>query len=825
MKAPPWNCTLDAILNQGAYFVVSGFGTQKQVLAKTHTLLREGIGSLQGSEARRTIERNGFGGMHKVLPAAQIGALRDFVMPELRPDLLSLACQIGRELFQIEEEFFIDDYTILRINYPYLAAMQAPKTAENPGIGRVGERTRQHNNANRVTDPVYDPRSYHNNEPPPAWAHGPHQDTWTGHSRLGVNLWWAIESVPEDASMVFYPELFGQRLDPDPRSLYLKAGQTLPQPTNMSLRCGEMLIFNPEMLHGTHLNTSDRTRLALSSRLNPRAPRFDPNCFYAREFWHSSRNIEANSYDRVIHFPRADNLDYDTDWGAGPGDVVEPDVITLQGTVSSDGWLEVCPSARICSGTKALVRPNTSPDVLLMRGKERVYAVQAQCPHLNIALADGFHNDESIWCPAHAVAFSLQSGRSSCESLSLKTYEVREEQETVWLRIPLEPGEAPTAALQTFAVHPLKSRPRLTVNILTRDSEDRLERLLSETSSYSDQVLVGVDTASMDGTIEIAKRHADLVYQFSHSGQLAAARMLPFEYASGDWILSIDDDESFESSFESLAPALLTQRYVTHYWFPRKWITNMDPWERLDGPLWFPDWQLRLFRNDRTLVWKPARPHSGYCVQGPGYYEARTNILHFEPMLRDARFREQKRKLYLEMGADPRADEQFGFGPDTPRVAAEVGVRSESMSQPRTRQATIAEAEHPFTMPTRPWKSTILKVDMPASAGVGEPIVAKVLARNSGAVAWAPFCGNRSAYLQLGSHLLDGAGQLIQWDMPRVPVSQFVAPGETALFLYCIDAPITPGQYLLEFDFVSEYECWFADCGSSVLRTALEVVP
>src|ERR1700741_4306813 len=102
LNARPWNCTLDSILRQGAYLVVSRFGTQEQVLAKIRTLLLEGIESLQGNAARRTMERSGFGALHKVLPAAQIGTLRDLVMPQIRPDLLSLACEIGRNLFRLE---------------------------------------------------------------------------------------------------------------------------------------------------------------------------------------------------------------------------------------------------------------------------------------------------------------------------------------------------------------------------------------------------------------------------------------------------------------------------------------------------------------------------------------------------------------------------------------------------------------------------------------------------------------------------------------------------------------------------------------------------
>jgi nitrite reductase/ring-hydroxylating ferredoxin subunit len=433
------NRVLTAILERGTYLSLSRFEGQEELLAKTHALLREGVELLQGSAARRIVEQRGFGVLHEVLAADQIGPLRDHVMPQVRPDLLALACRIGRGLLGIEGDFFVDDYTILRVNFPYLAALKAPLNAENPGIGRVDAKTREQSRVARVVDPVYDPKGYHNNEPPPAWAHGPHQDTWTGHSRYGVNLWWALDEVPEECSMVFYPETFGRAFQADPRSLYLSAGYPLPKPRKMALQRGEMLVFNPEMLHGTHLNTSNVTRLALSTRLNPYRPTFDSNCFYAREFWQSSHDIEAGRFDQVVRFVRSENLNR-APVGTLAEQTVEPDVINVP---AAEGlWQAICPSERIAAGGKLLLRCQGCDDVLLLRGHQKLHAVQAHCPHLKISLADGYHDDRAIWCPAHAVDFSLSTGRSSCAALSLRTYDVEERDGTIRVRIGAKDGDA-----------------------------------------------------------------------------------------------------------------------------------------------------------------------------------------------------------------------------------------------------------------------------------------------------------------------------------------------------------------------------------------------
>ena len=51
-----------------------------------------------------------------------------------------------------------------------------------------------------------------------------------------------------------------------------------------------------------------------------------------------------------------------------------------------------------------------------------------------------------------------------------------------------------------------------------------------------------------------------------------------------------------------------------------------------------------------------------------------------------------------------------------------------------------------------------------------------------------------------------------------------VEPGESARFLLDFLAPGDPGEYVIEWDLVSEGECWFADCGGGTARALLRVV-
>jgi nitrite reductase/ring-hydroxylating ferredoxin subunit len=336
--------------------------------------------------------------------------------------------RVAREVLGLDQGFFVDDYTIMRVNYPYEVALQAPPEAENPGIGRMDPATRARAQKAKVIDPVYDPRGYHRQQPPAAWAHGPHLDTWTGHSRGGVNLWWAIGDVVAENSMFFYPELFGLPLAPDPRSLYLREGRPLPAPTPQPLDAGEMVVFNPEILHGTHLNVSGRTRVAASTRINAHRPAFDPTCFHAHEFWHASEDLDRGDLDTITRFPRAEHL--------GPAPVAPtladgpaaPLRIALDaGAADPGGWHDVAPSAALVGGGKlVLTAPDGSSAWTLCRTRHGVRLVGGRCPHLGTDLADGHHDDDHLYCPAHAVRFSLADGTSDSPLLTLPVAEARD---------------------------------------------------------------------------------------------------------------------------------------------------------------------------------------------------------------------------------------------------------------------------------------------------------------------------------------------------------------------------------------------------------------
>jgi hypothetical protein len=354
---------------------------------------------------------------------------------------------------------------------------------------------------------------------------------------------------------------------------------------------------------------------------------------------------------------------------------------------------------------------------------------------------------------------------------------------------------------------------------MTKDSEHRLPRLVSQLYEFADEVIIGVDASSRDNTWKVARQWGDRVYRFRLRGQTGPARQLVFDYATGDWIFSIDDDELVEDDFGSVVRDLIAKPGITHALFPRKRLVGVDPCAFAYAPPWYPDWQLRLFRNDRMLAHKPSRLHTGYWVSGPGIWDPRAAILHFGPMEMDDAARVRKADFQRKRGFDI-SPERFlvpNSVPSRPARMPEIGVR-----RPSGRGLVFPKIHSlPRFLPPE-WRADILSIDCVGSALPNGQMTATIRVRNSGSLAWMPRNG-RLPVISLGLHLKDEAGAMLRNGWCLFSVTQPVLPNTVATFIVPFRAPETSGRYVFEWDMVSEGECWFAQLGGTTLANSLIV--
>jgi hypothetical protein len=204
---------------------------------------------------------------------------------------------------------------------------------------------------------------------------------------------------------------------------------------------------------------------------------------------------------------------------------------------------------------------------------------------------------------------------------------------------------------------------------------------------------------------------------------------------------------------------------------------------------------------------------------GPGCREDRTTILHYELLVLTEAERQAKVALYRAHGSAEGFQAPAG-GERRPLVPGPA----KGAPRPRARAGRLLDGVEPVPErpATPPWGAT-LEARVPESARRGEAVVAEVVARNTGRLDWLPPAGPWPQ-LHLSHHVLTTAGLLVRRDGERIPMPRIVAPGESARFLFNFRTPDEPGSYLLEWDLVSEGECWFAECGGRTARVRLEVV-
>ena len=363
-------------------------------------------------------------------------------------------------------------------------------------------------------------------------------------------------------------------------------------------------------------------------------------------------------------------------------------------------------------------------------------------------------------------------------------------------------------------------RPTLTVGVLAHNAAALLPRFLPQASGFADELIVGVDEASTDGTLEVARGLADVVFRFRHERLHTPARNLLLRYATCDWILALDHDMSVDGRFPTLLPELLADSRYDAYAFPRKWL--VAPLEYLRAAPWYPDWHLRLFRNDPRRVYYPTRIHAGYRVMGTPCFEDRAAFLHYHLLIRGDAERAARMTLYREYGSGGLCEEYYDPPRDTPRARVEIPPLPPPSRIPERTGRVVDEIIDLDALPEFPgWRARLEPAPLPPMRASAR-ILTEVVATNTGTLSWLPT--NRfpsSPLLNLSYHLYRGE-QVVQRD-ERFPIPRVVDPGESTRFLCVLPAPSEPGEYRLEWDMVSELECWFAQAGSTPASVTLTV--
>lgn len=152
----------------------------------------------------------------------------------------------------------------------------------------------------------------------------------------------------------------------------------------------------------------------------------------------------------------------------------------------------------------------------------------------------------------------------------------------------------------------------LSVLLICRDEADRIEACLQSVAGWADEIIV-LDSGSHDGTVEIARRYTDRVFQTDWPGY-GAQRQRALDQARGDYVFSIDADEratpalrdEIDAALTATQPAFVNWQLRWQFWFLGAPIRH----GRFSSP------QTRLLRR-QGLSWPPRSVHEAPAL-APG---------------------------------------------------------------------------------------------------------------------------------------------------------------------------------------------------------------
>lgn len=153
---------------------------------------------------------------------------------------------------------------------------------------------------------------------------------------------------------------------------------------------------------------------------------------------------------------------------------------------------------------------------------------------------------------------------------------------------------------------------KLSVVINTFNEEKNIERAIKSVS-WADEILI-CDMYSDDDTAVIAKKLGAKIIFHKRVGFVEPARNMAISKADGEWVLVLDADEEIPGSLADKIKEIVSKDgVVTFVEIPRLNIIFGKP---LKASMWWPDYNIRLFKKD-SVTWG-SKIHSKPKTQGQG---------------------------------------------------------------------------------------------------------------------------------------------------------------------------------------------------------------
>jgi hypothetical protein len=365
----------------------------------------------------------------------------------------------------------------------------------------------------------------------------------------------------------------------------------------------------------------------------------------------------------------------------------------------------------------------------------------------------------------------------------------------------------------------------LSVCCLTSDPGARVAAIMRQLRPVAEEIVVAVDSRLDPQHLGRYAEYADrlLRYEFVDSTEQAAHYIV--SQCAGDWILRIDGDEVIAPGLVERLPELTGVRDVLRYWLPCRWLFP-DARHYLAQPPWHFS-AARLVRNDPATLWHDGISHSQFEPAFPSVHLGE-GFYHLSLLVHDLAYREAKVARYLSIQSPhsrrvlemdlnafyvPERDRTFGIAPvpvppvDHAAIDEVLAAAGEEQPGPPVEEVPmwswgeIQRAWPRRTLPEEAYRGEIEAFERAPRLYAGQQRPLTVRVTNTGTEHWPGL--NREPWIKLAHRWRapDGSARGTSVDT-CLPAS--LAPGADALVPVTIEAPMSAGRHMLEFELVHE---------------------
>jgi hypothetical protein len=382
----------------------------------------------------------------------------------------------------------------------------------------------------------------------------------------------------------------------------------------------------------------------------------------------------------------------------------------------------------------------------------------------------------------------------------------------------------------------------LSVCCLTGDSGPRVAAILGFLRPVADEIVVAadsrVDRHQCEQYAAVADRFVSVEFSYPE-------RHLAWLHAqcSCDWIFRIDGDEVPSPVLVRRLEEWTGETRAQQYWFPRRWLFP-DPAHWLEETPWWPDYQNRLIRNDEELGF-PGLLHTTAKRRSPAVY-VEEPIYHLACVLTDMEARRSKAMKYeamrpgLEAPGGGSANRRFYLpelyvsrepavvpSDDTSAIKAVLDAKTARRARIRGFAVTpLKETDRYWarrTVAADAYAANLEPLEPEPRMTVGELREIYVRATNRGSEVW-PWDIDVGPEIRCAYRWLESDERVLEPEGHRSSFPCTVHPGESVVVPLVVQAPATPGAFILEVDLVHEHVRWF-DSGFRIRVVVREAEP